>query len=238
MPEIVRKISAYNHSAGNNIKYIVIHDTGNKTDSDEGNAKYFSVDGRGASAHYFVDEDSITQVVEDNEGAWHCGDGGGKYGITNHNSIGIEMCRVNNTVGENTIAKTIELVKYLQAKYNVPSCNVVRHYDASRKNCPSSFSANGWAKWQEFKVRLAGGQAVAQPTPTKIESEGSYMSKTYSNGSTPEIVYADEKLTVKVGSLDPYEKCEAIADYNGKIVVLYNTSNGKKAGFVGYRGGL
>lgn len=67
---------------------------------------------------------------------------------------------------------------------------------------------------------------------------GSYMSKVYRNGSTPENVYSDEKLTNKIGSLDPRETCEAIADINGKIVVLYNTKNGKKTGFVKYRAGL
>ena len=29
--------------------------------------------------------------------------------------------------------------------------------DASRKNCPASMSANNWAKWTEFKNRVAGG---------------------------------------------------------------------------------
>jgi GH24 family phage-related lysozyme (muramidase) len=67
---------------------------------------------------------------------------------------------------------------------------------------------------------------------------GDYMSKTYQNGSTPEPVYSDERLVLKIGSLNAYEKCEAIADINGKIVVLYNSANGKKTGFVKYRGGL
>jgi glucan-binding YG repeat protein len=43
-------------------------------------------------------------------------------------------------------------------KYNIPLDRVVRHYDASRKCCPSSMSANNWARWYEFKDRLANGQ--------------------------------------------------------------------------------
>ncbi|WP_243278148.1 N-acetylmuramoyl-L-alanine amidase [Clostridium yunnanense] len=80
--------------------------------------------------------------------------------------------------------------------------------------------------------------APQQSSNNNVKSEGDYMSKRYQNGKTPEPVYADEKLTIKVGSLDPFEVCEAIADINNKIVVLYNTPNGKKAGFVGYRGGV
>ncbi len=73
---------------------------------------------------------------------------------------------------------------------------------------------------------------------TIIESEGSYMSKNYQNGSTIEVVYSSENLQTKIGMLNPYEQCQAIADVNGKIVVLYDTPNGKKTGFVKYRGGL
>ncbi|UZW13180.1 N-acetylmuramoyl-L-alanine amidase [Clostridium pasteurianum] len=156
MVQMKRQISPYNHSAGNDIKYIVVHDTGNSTDTAENNASYFNGGDRQASAHYFVDDDSIVQVVEDSNAAWHCGDGGMKYGIGNHNSIGIEMCRVNNTVTSTTEANAIELVKAKMTQYNIPIDRVVRHYDASRKCCPQSFSANNWARWSNFKAKLAG----------------------------------------------------------------------------------
>lgn len=155
MLPITKKITAYNHNTDNttsDIDYIVVHDTGNQNDSDEGNAKYFSVDGRKASAHYFVDDDSITQVVEDKDIAWHVGDGKGKYGILNKNSLGVEMCRVNGTVTAKTEDNTVELVKYLMGKY--PKAKVVRHYDASRKNCPASFSPNNWERWTSFLAKL------------------------------------------------------------------------------------
>lgn len=140
------------HYVGGNTKqYLVIHDTGNVTDSDEGNANYFCTGSRNASAHYFVDSDSITQVVKDNDCSWHCGDGNGRYGITNRNSIGIELCRVNNKVEYQTKVNAIELIRMLMNKYNIPIDRVVRHYDASRKICPSSMSANNWYEWYEFK---------------------------------------------------------------------------------------
>lgn len=154
MLSITKNISKFNFSSRDEIKYIVIHDTGNDTDSAEANANYFCSADRQASAHYFVDDDSIVQVVEDANAAWHCGDGAGKYGITNRNSLGIEMCRVNNDVTPVTEANTIELIKYLMKKYNVPINNVVRHHDASGKNCPSAFSNNNWERWNTFKARL------------------------------------------------------------------------------------
>ena len=75
------------------------------------------------------------------------------------------MTRVNNKVTEATKKNTIELVKYLQKKYNVPNSRVVRHYDASRKNCPSSMSANNWAEWKEFYKRITGSNAADNLQP-------------------------------------------------------------------------
>lgn len=161
------------YTNANKVEYIVLHDTGNKTDSDEANANYFCGGYRKSSAHYFVDDDSITQLVLDKDGAFHCGDGNGKYGITNRNSIGIEMCRVNNTVTVKTESNTIELVKYLMKKYNVPISKVVRHYDASRKPCPGSFITNNWARWSYFKSKLTD-----IPVPVTNEVKVKYGSVT------------------------------------------------------------
>ena len=40
-------------------------------------------------------------------------------------------------------------------QYKIPINKVVRHYDASRKNCPQSFNNNGdWSKWTWLKNQL------------------------------------------------------------------------------------
>lgn len=157
MLDIKRKISPYNHYEGNNIKYIVIHYTGNINDTAKNNADYFFGGNRNASAHYFVDDNEIYQVVEDYNGAWHCGDGNNKYGINNRNSIAIEMCGTDNgRISEKTVENTLELTKYLMKKYNIDVDNVCRHKDASGKDCPSAFHDNNWARWWNFKNRLVG----------------------------------------------------------------------------------
>ncbi|WP_338631361.1 N-acetylmuramoyl-L-alanine amidase [Clostridium baratii] len=158
MLNINKKISPYNHyEGGNTKKYIVIHGTDNVNDTALNNAKFFAEGNKGASAHYFVDDNSIWQSVEDWNCSWSVGDGKGKYGITNTNTINIEMCGTDNgRYSEKTVNNTIELTKYLMKKYNIDADHVVRHYDASRKNCPSQFSPNNWARWWEFKKRLGG----------------------------------------------------------------------------------
>lgn len=151
---INKKIIKYNFSSriGSDIKYIVIHDTGNINRGANADAhfRYFNSGNKSASAHYLVDNETIIQIVEDYNAAWHCGDGKGRYGITNSNSIGIEICI--NSDGDYLLAvfNTIFLVRYLMEKYQIPVERVVRHYDASGKTCPRTLSGNSWARWKGF----------------------------------------------------------------------------------------
>lgn len=158
MVDISKKLVKYNFvkgRGGKKIEYIVIHDTGNEQPLADAEAhfKYFNGGNRNASAHYFVDEKRILQIIEDTDTAWHVGDGKGKYDITNQNSIGIEIC-INDGDYTTEIKKTLELTRHLMQKHNVPFENVIRHYDASRKLCPAKMSANNWEAWKAFKAQL------------------------------------------------------------------------------------
>lgn len=143
----------YNFYKGSNKpKKIVIHDTGNPKAGALNHQKYFGGGNRGSSAHYFVDNENIIQIIADTDGAWHCGDGRGRYGITNTNSLGIEMCLTGNM--EVTISHTVELTAHLMKKHGIGIDDVVRHYDASRKSCPNYMNKNRWSRWFEFKEQL------------------------------------------------------------------------------------
>lgn len=151
----------YNRSnrGGTPIKYIVVHDTGNPSRGANATAhyNYFNGGDRSSSADFFVDD---TQVLCVNDYyrfyTWHCGDGRGKYGITNRNSVGIEFCINVDSDRDKTLERTAQLVRELMQELNIPIDRVVRHYDASRKNCPQSMSGNGWAQWYKFKEKLKG----------------------------------------------------------------------------------
>lgn len=193
MMPIQKKISNYNYSSrkGNSVKYIILHYTGNKGDTAKNNVDYFYGGDRSASAHYFVDDNSVWQSVEDYNSAWAVGDGKGAYGITNQNSISIEMCcNSNGIISEKTESNTVELVKYLQKKYNISNNNVVRHYDASRKVCPN-WSADNWSRWTSFKDKLNGPYQGKEEEDYNMElfSENWYLNK-----------YKDVDEAVKKGS--------------------------------------
>ena len=95
--EINRQIIAYNFSVrsggANSVKYIVIHDTSDPGATAQNEHDYFAGGDRHASADYFVDSGGVMQIIDSPKYySWHCGDGAGKYGITNANSVGIELC--------------------------------------------------------------------------------------------------------------------------------------------------
>ena len=173
MPNIQRKLTPYNFTDKNStdrIKYIVIHYCG-AVGTAKNNADYFASRYVGASAHYFVDETSIWQVVDDADASWHCGGGlqGNSYHqyykkCTNSNSIGIEMCVKKTASGQwyfepGTVTNTLELVRYLMAKYNVPLSNIIRHADVTGKVCPEPYcyGPNHDKAWEEFKSKLSSG---------------------------------------------------------------------------------
>lgn len=161
------------------IKYIVIHYTANDGDSDESNANYFHNKVVKASAHYFVDDDSITQTVPDDYVAYAVGGnkwndcaktGGGKlYGIANNtNSISIEMCDTVKDgkilATETTMTNTAELTKILMKKYNVDIDHVIRHFDVNGKHCPAYLMDE--MAWSKFKKRLCSVTEPVTPNPS------------------------------------------------------------------------
>lgn len=160
------------------IEYIVIHYFGS-LGTDEGVADYFDLATAYASAHYALDEDSITQIVLDKDIAWHCGDKGKgtlKGLCTNANSIGIEVkpCKVNDKrwqyatdtdwyFDERTVQNLTDLVCYLMDEHDIDAAHVIRHFDVTAKYCPrpwmgddinSYYGQTGNQLWAEFKSSL------------------------------------------------------------------------------------
>ena len=149
-----------------NVQYVVIHYTGNYADNARSNAVYFynnqsSVQG---SAHFFVDSGSVVYAsVSEQKSAWHVGDGRGSYGLTNYNSLGIEMATSGaymvSSATENVAA---QLAADLLKKYGLGINSLKRHYDASRKDCPRGWNnaspyasqAGGEQRWLNFKAKV------------------------------------------------------------------------------------
>ena len=157
--------------------YIVIHDTGNRDGGSNAvaNRNYFNTIEAQSSAHYIVDDKTILLAVAEKDGAWHCGDGAGMYGINNRNSIGIEICVNTDGCYQSALQNTKDLVISLLLKYNLKPSAIVRHFDASKKNCPASMNADGkWTAWQVFKEDLTLQYAVAKLVQKGVISSPDY----------------------------------------------------------------
>lgn len=147
------------------IKYLAIHFTAGSS-SKAGSAKSVKhvFESRKASADFAVDDQDLVQFNPDlkNYYCWAVGDGNGKYGVTNKNSISIEICSslkkgtsasVPNHSGwyftDAALENAVKLSKYLMKKYNIPIDRVIRHYDASRKSCPGLVGWNDDTLYKE-----------------------------------------------------------------------------------------
>lgn len=151
------------------IKYIVVHYTGAgspKAGCAKNNCIYFGGGNRNASAHYFIDDGGIWEYADPKTYyTWHCGDGKGKYGITNANSIGIEVCQNGDIpYTSKEISYLTELVTYLMKTFNVKAENVVRHYDASRKQCPMYYAKRS-TEWNTLRKQITGSKTTTTTKP-------------------------------------------------------------------------
>lgn len=150
-----------NYEKGNSGRqYIVIHYTGNSTDTAKANANYFYDVNRGASAHYFVDDTNVYEVVSPNNTSWAVGVNYGYNNLfdkcTNYNSISIEMCSIKGKISDKTFANTVALARKLMNTYSIPVSRVVRHYDVCSKICPgwTGWVGNDDSLWKKFKNAL------------------------------------------------------------------------------------
>lgn len=170
------------------IQYIVIHYTANNGDTAKGNCNYFATGGRNASAHYFVDENSVYQSVSDDNTAWSVGAKNYAHPYCrNHNSISIEMCSRKDNNGayyikDEVVANTVGLTKELMKKYNIPIDNVLTHNLVTGKRCPEPFVRNP-DLWSAFKKRLEGDDEVVEISKMIVNGKEISVDRILKNGT-------------------------------------------------------
>lgn len=129
------------------------------------------------SCHYYLDKaGGITQLVRDEDTAWHCGpsawtvDGrpvSGSYrGVARLNwlSLGIELSNKNTGVDpypDAQIAAAVALARHLVARFAIPQAQLVRHLDIApdRKTDPRNFP------WEAFVSAVFAPAPPAGPAP-------------------------------------------------------------------------
>ena len=150
MPKNVEKMST-NYSPNfdihkrskKNIKYIVYHYTGMKTDNAA--IKRLTKFNSKVSCHYFIDKKgNLIQMVPDLYVAWHAGISKWKNDkLLNKSSIGIEISNPGHQYGYESFKKKqleclIKITKILIKKYSIKKKNILGHSDIAplRKKDP------------------------------------------------------------------------------------------------------
>lgn len=217
-------------------EFIIIHNTANDA-SAMAEVSYMIGNDYKTSFHVAVDNERVVTGIPFNRNTYNAGDG--RNGNGNRKGIAIEIC-YSKTGGEkfeeaeNLCASYVAL---LLRKYGWGIEKVKKHQDFSGKYCPHRTLDIGWERFLN-KIRV---QIEEQKKEAPVINEGGNleMPKIYQNGSTPETVYCDTNLSKKIGTLNPWEKCEYLAIDNNRPLVRYKVdgTNIYKVGYVLYKGG-
>lgn len=151
----------------NKPSYVIIHETDNwaKGANARAHATAMKNGNLAGTVHYYVDSQECYQTLEHQDGAWAVGDGHGKYGISNLNSINIEICVNPESNYYLAVDRAAELAAMLLNQYGWDTSHLKRHYDASRKHCPRRILDEGlwdsFVKCTSAYMKKQGGAAPA-----------------------------------------------------------------------------
>lgn len=157
--------------------YVVIHETDNwsKGADAKAHATAMSNGNLAGTVHYYVDSKNIYQTLEHQDGAYAVGDGNGAYGITNRNSINIEICVNPETNYYVAVDKAEQLAAYLLKQYGWGTDRLKRHYDASRKHCPRRIIDEGL--WNSFVKKTAAYMGNTSASYADTAEKKTYLCK-------------------------------------------------------------
>lgn len=219
-----------------NPEFIIVHNTANDA-SAMAEISYMIGNNNKVSFHCAVDNTRIVQGIPFNRNSWNAGDG--KNGEGNRKGISIEICYSKSGGEKFKDAERLaaEYIAYLLKQYKWEIDKVKKHQDFSNKDCPHRTLEEGWQKF----LNLISFYLKDKPiNDDEIEKGSDEEVKTYQNGSTSEVVYADTDCTKRIGSLDPRERCDCFGVFNNRAMVRYqvNGTNNYKIGFCKWLGGV
>ena len=218
-------------------EYITVHNTANDA-SAMAEISYMLGNDLKTSFHAAVDNIRVVTGLPFNRNGYHAGDG--RYGTGNRKTIGIEICYSKSGGERFDQAERLaaEYIAMLLKQYGWGIDRVKKHQDWSNKYCPHRTLDYGWERFLNMiRMYLEGNT----PVDNNIDGDGSDVEmKTYQNGSTSENVYADTNCSIKIGSLNPRERCDCFGIFNNRAMVRYQVgnSNNYKIGYCKWLGGV
>lgn len=140
------------------VKFIVSHDTGNPGSTAYANRNYFDNVQPSASAHTFIDDNYILEIIPLDEKAWHV-----RYGVPKDNqlfgddandaAIGVEFAWGGKIDFQEAYKRYVWYHAYLADKFGLdPKKDIVAHstLDPSRRTDPQNALHRHGISWEEF----------------------------------------------------------------------------------------
>lgn len=196
------------------VLFLVAHDIGNGGSTADENQRYFNNHQPSASAHTFIDDKEILEIVPLDEKAWHV-----RYNTTtdnvkfgddaNDSAIGTELCWGQEINFQQAYEKYVWYHAYLCNRFGLdPKTEIVAHatLDPARRSDPhNAFGKNG--------------KTYAQFIADVIkELEGSALAPKPSTPGAVEVPNSVGQLKVKVDNLHTYKT----ANWNDKTGPIVN----------------
>lgn len=168
----------------------VAHDTGNPGSTARGNRNYFNNSQPSASAHTFIDDKEILEIVPLDEKAWHNRydnpEDNAMFGDdANDTAIGVELCFGGSINFEEAYKRYVFYWAYLCKKYKWdPRKQIVAHatLDPRRRTDPHNALNKNGKTFQGFindVLKEMGSNTPAQPTtpsqPAKTVNDDRFM---------------------------------------------------------------
>ena len=217
-------------------EFIIIHNTSNDA-SAINEIAYMIGNDKKISFHCAIDDIRIVQGIPFNRNTWNATDG--VNGDGNRKGISLEICysKSGGKRFEEAERLAAEYTAYLLKQYGWGIDRVKKHEDFyPQKGCPNRTLSLGWQRF----LNMVNFYIIDRPVDNNIEKGSDEPVRVYQNGSTSENVYADTDCTIKIGSLNPREKCDCFGVFNNRAMVRYvvNGTNNYKIGFCKWIGGV
>lgn len=137
------------------LRYFVAHETANNSANADAHYKYFQNIKIQASAHTFVDDNKILEIIPIDEKAWHVKYNNDKQtlglGLANDYAIGTELCRTGSFKG--AYDRYVWYHAYLCKKFGKqPKKHITAHKfeDPARRRDPQSWLEPNGVTWGKF----------------------------------------------------------------------------------------
>lgn len=229
------------------VRFIVSHDTGNTGSTAYNNHNYFNKQQPSASAHTFIDDQYILEIIPITEKAWHVQYNKPKdnqlFGAdSNDAAIGVELCWGGKIDFNKAYKRYVWYHAYLCKKFNLnPRKHIVGHYtlDPERRSDPlNAFKRYGitWKKFIDDVAKDFNVETSKQEPPKQVQPKPTQPKKEEDDMLERAVVYnslADIPIAEEVaGRLNTVTVKRTVAErvqVAKELIVVGGSKNGLKA---------